>query len=291
MTVVLALALGPGDRDVLESQLRYHLAAGVELVLVSGHSGAAIDSSVAPDRVRFVPSTAPAELARLARDEHDADWIVPARGGEFWWPHGGGIGDVLSGIAPRFGAVQALTRAFPLVRGDEPFAERMVYRLSAQAWPGDESASLRPARTYAHRPDTSPDSRRPLRGWYPMEVLSFPVRSDSGFSVEEEALVLDEQAIEAGLAAGTLTLDTRLRDALRALDGGRALEFPRPNVVESAGYAVDAAVLGEGEIVAAQTYLDDLEARLAELEGNVGVRLERKLRSLARRRRRRPSDA
>jgi len=307
MTIVMTLALGADDHDVLESQIRFHLAAGVDIVLVAGHTDGAeavVGSLAATERVHLVPQGAlessaevQEQLARLAARDHAADWIVPARGGEFLWPHGGTIADLLSRIATTYGAVQALTRAFPPVPGDGFFAERLVYRLSAQAWLGDEIALLRPTRRYAHRPvsrDTE-GALRPLRGWYPLEVLWFPFRSGvveapAGLDDEEyAALCLDDGRIRAGLEAGAIQLDTRVRDALRGLDQGRALEFPRPSLVESAAYAVDAAALGEGEIVSAQSYLDVLEARLAEVEGNIAVRVEKKLRSLVRRRRPRTS--
>ena len=63
-------------------------------------------------------------------------------------------------------------------------------------------------------------------------------------------------------------------------DEGRELEFPRPTVAENAWFAVDAAVLGEADAFGIRDDIDALERRLAELEENLGVRIERKLRSL-----------
>src|SRR5439155_1354934 len=66
-----------------------------------------------------------------------------------------------------------------------------------------------------------------------------------------ESLVVDDDALGRGLEDGSLVLDTRLRDALRALRvdgaarelalpvGGQGrLKFPRPSVVDDAAYAV-----------------------------------------------------
>jgi hypothetical protein len=152
----------------------------------------------------------------------------------------------------------------------------------------------------------------PLRGWYPVEFFHFPVRSleqcerkyahqqtgpgqapspyydrvralmDEG-RLEEvyESLVVDDDALKRGLEEGTLVLDTRLRDALRALNDGKQLVFPRPTVVDEAAYAVDVAALGEADLVRLQRRLDTLEQRLLTIERRPSVRIENKLRGAA----------
>jgi hypothetical protein len=152
----------------------------------------------------------------------------------------------------------------------------------------------------------------PLRGWYPVEFFHFPVRSleqcgrkyahqqtgpaqtpspyydrvraliDEG-RLEEvyESLVVDDDALKRGLEEGTLVLDTRLRDALRALSEGKRIVFPRPTVVDEAAYAVDVAALGEADLVRLQRRLDTLEQRLLTIERRPSVRIENKLRSAA----------
>ena len=176
--------------------------------------------------------------------------------------------EVLSAIPADYDTVQALAR---------PFVD-MTHRLSAQAMLDDPDGSPRPARRLAHRAgvdvsayegETPKAALRPLRGWYPIEVLSVA-----------GGQALPQSAIDEGLANGTIQEDTRLRDALRAVDEGRDLEFPRPTVAENAWFAVDAAVLGEADAFGIRDDIDALERRLAELEENLGVRIERKLRSL-----------
>src|SRR5918912_57651 len=92
----------------------------------------------------------------------------------------------------------------------------------------------------------------PLRGWYPVEFFHFPVRSleqcerkyrhqqvapgqspspyydrvreflEQGRIAEfYESLVVDDDALQRGLADGSLVVDTRLRDAVRAIGEGR----------------------------------------------------------------------
>jgi hypothetical protein len=148
----------------------------------------------------------------------------------------------------------------------------------------------------------------PLRGWHPLEVLHFAFRSleqvaskasagwtqnptvdpderqirlDDAFhggrldAFFAEQAVTDEQ-LERGLADGTLALDTRLRDALRALrapdgsyrlpDPAPLLSFGAPDVGEAAAYAAEASVLVSIDgIVRCEQRVAALEARLAAL--------------------------
>jgi Glycosyl transferase family 2 len=154
----------------------------------------------------------------------------------------------------------------------------------------------------------------PLRGWYPIEFFHFPVRSleqcERKYSYQQtapgqtpspyydrvraliaegrarevyEGLVVDDDALERGLAEGSLVIDTRLRDALRALHEGKELAFPRPTVVDEAAYAVDVAALGEADVVRLQRRLDTLEQRLLTIERRPSMRIEGKLRGAAKR--------
>src|SRR5262245_28810418 len=154
----------------------------------------------------------------------------------------------------------------------------------------------------------------PLRGWYPVEFFHFPVRSleqcerkysyqqvapgktprpyydrvreliDAGRLQEVyDALVVDDAALDRGLENGSLVIDARLRDALRTIDAGKPLTFPRLTVVDEAAYAVDVAALGEADVVRLQRRLDTLEQRLLTVERRPTVRIERRLRGAAKR--------
>ena len=161
----------------------------------------------------------------------------------------------------------------------------------------------------------------PLRGWYPIEFFHFPVRSleqcerkyshqqtapgqtpspyydrvrafleDGRIAEFYESLLVDDDAVDRGLQDGSLVIDTRLRDALRALREGKELTFPRPTVVDEAAYAVDVAALGEADVVRLQRRLDTLEQRLVTLERRPLVRVDRKLRATAKKLLRRSSS-
>jgi hypothetical protein len=113
--------------------------------------------------------------------------------------------------------------------------------------------------------------------------------------------------LEEGLADGRLVVDTRLRDALRSLrlseedsaKTGRAYALPGetagptfrlPTLVDEAAYAVEAATLGEADVVRLQRRLDLLERRLASLERRLPARVYRKASHAAKRLLRRGSS-
>ena len=158
----------------------------------------------------------------------------------------------------------------------------------------------------------------PLRGWFPIEAFHFPLRSPEQCAHKAElqgkaferieraptayhanmfaalkggtigayydSLVVSDAEVAEGVATGRLVEDTRLRDALRQLDSsGGPLTFPLPTLVEDATYAVEAAVLGEADVVRLQRRLDTLEHRLQTLELRLPNRIYRKLAGTAKR--------
>jgi hypothetical protein len=158
----------------------------------------------------------------------------------------------------------------------------------------------------------------PLRGWFPIECFHFPLRSVAqcehkaqlqGAAFEKyiarpptayhadmyealrsgriaayyEALVVSDDELERGVAQGRLVVDTRLRDALRAIAADEKPVFPLPTLVEDAEYAVEAAVLGEADVIRLQRRLDELERRLQTVEQRLPRRAYRKLTRTAQR--------
>jgi hypothetical protein len=202
-------------------------------------------------------------MARLAATELGADWVINSDADEFWWPRGGTLRDVLAAIPRRFGSVRGCWRHFVPRPGDgRPFAERMVVRLTRPHHPGEKTSIYHAHQKVAHRADPSVSVEtgnhevigrglQPLRGWLPIEVLHFSLRSveqierkgRSGWYVGRDpdlaehqirlghavragrgrgfldAVTVDDAALERGLADGTLAIDTRLRDALRGIRG------------------------------------------------------------------------
>jgi hypothetical protein len=140
-----------------------------------------------------------------------------------------------------------------------------------------------------------------MRTWFPLEVLHFPLRSrtqwahkvglqgeaftkhieraGTGYHLkgydalqggridqQHQTMVVDDEAVDRGLADGTLAVDTRLRDALRELRSGVPFVFPQLTIEDDALYAVEAAVLAEADVIRVERRLDGMEQRLRLLE-------------------------
>jgi hypothetical protein len=237
-------------------------------------------------------------------------------------------------VPERYGIVRALLRQFvPRPDGGAFFAERMTARVSMSAPINDPTSLFRPNLKSIHRGDPAVTLSAgahtllgsgfvPLRGWYPIEFLHFPIRSfeqcerkyrnlwsalgdnrnsyydevrraleEGKFREFYDSLVIDDAGLEQGLTDGSLVVDTRLRDVLRGLRSAQngsftvdGVAFPRPTVVDEAAYAVDVAALGEADVVRVQRRLDQLEQRVAAVEGErPALRLRRELGRIARR--------
>jgi hypothetical protein len=231
---------------------------------------------------------------------------------------------VLETIPPRYGTVGAFLRTFaPRPDSDEAFAERLTVRFSALAPINDPASLFKPIRKVIHRGHPEISLTRgnhavldspfaPLRGWFPIEALHFPLRSlaqcehkarlqgtawqhidrtptayhaqmfealaNGTIAEYYEGQVLTDDEVEQGVQTGRLVVDTRLRDALRRIEAGETdLEFPTPTLVDEATYAVEAAVLGEADVVRLQRRLDTLEQRLATVERSIPNRIYRRL--------------
>jgi len=341
MTLVMTL-LARDEIDVVDSWLAFHLNAGVDLVIATdnrSHDGTTemLEEYARSGHVHLIRE--PGEdlrqdewvtrMARLAATDYRADWVINSDADEFWWPRGASLSEVLAAVPPRYGTVGAFLRVFCPRPGEEPFADRMTVRFSALAPINDPASLYKPIRKILHR--GHPEIRvtrgnhalvdspfAPLRGWFPIECLHFPLRSAAqcahkaqlqGEAFEHhiarpptayhadmfsalrsgqidkyyERLVVSDDELEHGVADGRLVVDTRLRDALRAIAAGGTPMFPVPTLVEDAEYAVEAAVLGEADVVRLQRRLDELERRLGTVEQRLPRRAYRKLERTARR--------
>lgn len=267
MTVALALQeLGPAE--IVDASIAYHLAAGVGLVLVPEAGSDAtvmIGRDVARDGVRSLPAGEAPERVAAA---HGAEWLIRGRVGDVWWPRGAPLDRLLAAVPVEVGAVPALERRFVPVVGEAPYFERTILRRVPPAPALDPSSPNRPQPRLIRRLGGVPGQQGPLRGWFPVEVLSFPVGGE---------------VLEATTGA-TLVGDVRVRDALRKVAAGVPLSFPRPNVADDPYFAIEVAGLVEAEVVAAGRRIDELERRLDGLEGaRLGRRLRGGLRRAARR--------
>ena len=316
--------LARNEADILDAHLAFHLNAGVDVVLAidNGSEDETTDILESYARDGYVELTRDegeldqgawvTGLARRAATEFGADWVINADADEFYWPRGGTLKDVLAAVPAQYGGVRGMLRNFaPRPHGDDFFAERMTVRVCN---PGAEDNSPYSPRVKAmHRGDPDVEvfwgSNRalsrgldPLAGWYPIDVLHFPIRSleqcrdkflrwhaiapsrfrtavydaDQRGAMREfyERYVIDDEALGRGLADGTLAIDTRLRDALRSLraEPSRPLTFSDDAV--DAAYLTELAILEDGDPHAhVQRKTEELEARLARMERSRSVRV------------------
>jgi hypothetical protein len=324
------------EADIVGPWLDFHLNAGADFVVVTDNRSQDGTTEILEHYERkgsVYVIHEPGEdlrenewvtrMARLAATEFGADWVINSDADEFWWPRGESLGQVLSAVPERYGVISAFWRVFVPRAGEGPFPERMTVRFSAVAPINDPASLYRPIRKVIHR--AHPEIRltrgnhavadspfAPLRGWFPVELFHFPVRTEeqmarkaevfgSGFAryVDRaptgyhrnmfqalrgggirdhyDSLVVSDDDVERGQAAGRLVIDTRLRDALRVIGKGGTPAFPIPTLVEDAEYAVEAAALGEADVIRLQRRLDELETRLLALELRLPARVYRKV--------------
>jgi hypothetical protein len=343
--------LARDEADVIDAQLAFHLNAGVDFVVATDNRSQdgtreILEAYVRDGYAHVIDESGEdlrqgvwvTRMARLAATEFGADWIISSDADEFWMPRRGNLKEILAAVPERFGVVQAVIESF-VARPDDGsfFAERMILRLSPHAPINDPASMYRPVPKVIHRADPRVRVARgshalvgstlvPLRGWHPIDVLHFSVRTleqserkavlqwtafskssrDAGTAYHAKAyrayrenrsteyydsVAVDKNAAERGLADGSLTLDTRVRDALRSLrrpDGGARqfllpsegppqLRFAPPDAADEAAHAVTGAVLTEAAFVRLDRRLDAVEQRLRLLEAPLPRRWSRRV--------------
>jgi Glycosyl transferase family 2 len=339
MKVVMTL-LVRDEADILDAQIAYHLHAGVDFVVATDNlsedgTTEMLERYEREDRLHLIrergddlrQSEWVTRMARLAATDFEADWVLNADADEFWWPTRAGLKEVLASVPEHFGVVRGAWRNFvPRPEADGSFAERMTARLCT---PSFHPHPLSTHSKSAHR--AVPDVRigrgnheafgtglLPIRGWYPFEILHFPVRSleqcmrkyvTQFVALERNAekgipghmaeayeyyragrledfyrpLVVDDAALARGLVSGELAVDARLRDALRALAGATE-QAAQPvaggsRVAESAAFAAECGALLEADYGLALSHrIDDFESRLDRLDRRLVSRAGRAVR-------------
>ena len=198
---VVATIVARDEADIIDSQIAYHLGAGIDFVIVTDHESRdgtteILERYEAGGRLRRIPESGPVlesdwrtHMARLAATEHGADWVINMDADQFWWPRWGTLKDTFAAVPDEFGIVGAVIRQFvPRPEDGRPFFERMTTRVSPRAPINDPTSPWRPGSTVAHRADPNVvvlhagysivgTSLRPLPGWFPFEILHFPFRT------------------------------------------------------------------------------------------------------------------
>jgi hypothetical protein len=200
---VLALTLVVRDEeDVLPANLDYHLAQGVDVVLVIDHGSSDRTPEILNEyeragRVRAFRDEDRAHdqaarvnrLLRIAADEHGADWVIHCDADEFWVPLVGSLRDVFAAVPDRYGYLVAnRTNFVPVDHTDGVFHERMLIRerrsLNLRGDPLEPKVAQRPAAAKSVAPGNH-SLEDPVMDPAPdigvVEVLHFPNRSFEQF--------------------------------------------------------------------------------------------------------------
>ena len=316
------------EADIVDAQIAFHLDAGVDVVIATDNRSEDGTTDVL-ERYRreghlhlireegddLRQSEWVTRMARLAATEFGADWVLNTDADEFWWPRGGDFRALFAAIPGHFGVIRGAWRNFvPRPDDDRFFAERMTARLCTPSFhPHPLSIHFKSAHRGAAdvrigrgNHEAFGTGLEPVRGWFPIEILHFPVRSlehclrkyvtqfvalernaEKGIPghmedayrayragrLEEfyEPLVVDDDALERALVRGDLTIDTRLRDRLARLGFGSAVpagtETVRPAVDETASFAAETSALLESDLgLGYGARIDRLERSLAGVQ-------------------------
>jgi Glycosyl transferase family 2 len=339
MKLVMTL-LVRDEADILADHIALHLAAGIDFVVAADNESSDGTTEILETFSRkgqlhridlpdpFSQIDVVTRMARLAATQFGAEWVINSDADEFWWPRTGTLKEVLRAVPPRFGSVRGMWRNFVARPEDgRSFAERMTIR-SHETTPGVHPFNPHFKTIHRASPDVevgggNHDVRgcglTPLFGWYPVDVLHFPIRSLEQFqrkfmrwwqitAVDGEAsnpyynavrdahregriadlyepFVVDNEQLSRGLADGTLVEDTRLRDALRALRdrAGGHLAIGGASDVDD-GYLLELGYIEDNSPFArAQRSIEAMETRVAQLERRASHRLRTNVARLTRR--------
>jgi hypothetical protein len=192
------------EADIIDTQIAYHLHAGVDFVIATDNGSRdetkeILESYARAGYLHLIDQEADnmqqvewvTHMARLAATEFGADWVINSDADEFWCSHGAPMKTVLDQVPSRFATVRAIMRNFvPRSAEAEFFADRMNVRLV----PGEATEQRQRVHPFhaqdkvlhrAHPEVTvtagNHDARWPLsidlRGFWHFEVLHFPMRS------------------------------------------------------------------------------------------------------------------
>lgn len=262
-TVVLTLLVSD-EVDLVGPLLDYYLEQGVDSAIVTANRAPNdvldtlrpyVDRGWArvfrEDTGPFAQDRWVTRMARLAVEEHSADWVVNVDADEFFWPEGGTLKEVLAAVPPEYGVIEAPVFHFVPPQDEHGFfADRMTVRETCSLKPSGRAVFSKAIHRGVPDVEVSMGNHRVagtglavLRGWQPIVGLHFPVRSweqferrvlrdlradpelggmkryrkrlelhrDGRLHEAYEQEALSYEAIGAGLREGRLVADERLR--------------------------------------------------------------------------------
>jgi len=319
MKLVMTL-LVRDEVDIIDAQIAFHLNVGIDFVIATDNRSEdgtteileryerdGVLHLIREDGDDLRQSEWVTRMARLAASDFGADWVLNSDGDEFWLPRTGSFREILGAIPERFGVVRGAWRNFVPRPEYEPFfGDRMTARLCATTYLDVPMATVLKSvhratpeiRVGRGNHEAFADGLLPLRGWYPIEILHFPVRSreqcrrkyvtqylalernpDKGtpapiveayhaelagrFDEFYEPLIVGDDELEWRLRRGDLVIDTRLRDILRDIAAGTSPELRRPPLEDDVLFAAEVSVIPESD------FAQMLEERTIDLERGI----------------------
>jgi glycosyltransferase involved in cell wall biosynthesis len=141
MRLILTVLLRDND-DIIRTNIDYHLAMGVDHVIVTDNLSTDDTRTIVRQYVdrgvatlleepadNYAQSAWVTRMARLASSDLAADWVIHADADEFWWPSDGDLKRALASVSAETGVIRAGRVNFlPMRTGCGPFWRTMVWR-------------------------------------------------------------------------------------------------------------------------------------------------------------------
>jgi hypothetical protein len=142
MPKIVMTLLVRDNADIVGANLDFHLAMGVDHVVVTDNGSEDETRDIVLDYVRCGVATLIDEaaddydqsawvttMARLAANDLSADWVINSDVDEFWWPLEGDLKSVFSAVPCGYGIISARRMNFlPMRRRSSVFWRDMVWR-------------------------------------------------------------------------------------------------------------------------------------------------------------------
>jgi hypothetical protein len=190
------------EAEIVEANIDYHLAQGVDHVIVTDHGStdetpallrryerAGVATVLRDEGDEHHQSVRVTRMARLAFAEHSADWVIHNDADEFWWPLSGTLRDVFAAIPAEYGQIEVQRHNFlPRPEGEAPFYSRLIYRegesLNPSGRPLEPKVAHRPHPDVVVAPGNhwiSGTDLRPVPAGALLEIFHLPMRSYDQF--------------------------------------------------------------------------------------------------------------
>lgn len=127
------------EQDIIKANIEYHLSQGVDSFIATDNQSRDRTTEILKEyegkgilRYLYEPSDEyhqgawVTRMARLAYDEHSADWVINNDADEFWWPKSGNLKAVFGAIGSEYNVISAERSNFVPVLSRRPrYSERL----------------------------------------------------------------------------------------------------------------------------------------------------------------------